>query len=271
MANSGRITDRVLQRRFGIVTDDYIVIADYLKSDQPHTFDNLFQMKNFDGLDAADKKLLRHDAQFNADPHSSAQFITDCDWYQAMAPAVGKFEFKFGPGADNTAGHTQDSEDDTLKIDVHSLWPPQQEIMLAQPPEPQGNSQWVTYDVSGDGKSLAKGESGVWILGAVDVDVPVQNINELVLTVNTDGASKKKSLFWANARLVTNDGKEIPLPAPQPGDNIDLPPKPGQDYYGGPIKIAGVPYADALPAATARRQEARRHPHIDGRNECRAL
>ncbi len=34
----GPYTDRVLQRRFGIVTDDYIVVADYLKSDQPHTF-----------------------------------------------------------------------------------------------------------------------------------------------------------------------------------------------------------------------------------------
>ncbi len=134
-----------------------------------------------------------------------------------------------------------------MKIDVHSLWPQQQQIMLAQPPEPQGNSQWVTYDISGDGKSLAKGESGVWILGAVDVDVPVQNVSELVLTVNTDGSSKRKSLFWANARIVTNDGKEIPLTAPQPGDNIDAPPKLGQDYYGGPIKIAGVPYTEALP------------------------
>jgi hypothetical protein len=243
----GPFSDRVLQRRFGIVTDDYIVVADYLKSDQPHTFDNLFQMKNFDGLDAADKKLLRHDAQFSADPHSAAQFITDCDWYQATAPAVGKFEFKFGPGADNSSGHTQDSEDGTLKIDVHSLWPPQQKIMLAQPPEPQGNQQWVTYDVSGDGKSLAKRESGVWILGAVDIDVSVQNVSELTLTVNTDGSSKRKSLFWANARLVTNDGKEIPLTGSPQGDNIDAPPKPGQDYYGGPIKIAGIPYADALP------------------------
>ena len=26
-----------------------------------------------------------------------------------------------------------------------------------------------------------------------------------------------------------------------------MPVKPGQDYYGGPIKIAGIPYADALP------------------------
>jgi hypothetical protein len=266
----GPFSDRVLQRRLGIVTDDYIVVADYLKSDQPHTFDNLFQMKNFTGLNSTDKKLLRHDAQLNAAPYGAAQFITDCDWYQATAPAVGKFEFKFGPGADNSAGHTQDSEDGTLKVDVHSLWPPKQEILLAQPPEQQGSQQWVSYDISHDGKSLAKGESGVWILGAVDIDVPVQNINELVLTVNTDGSSKRKSLFWANARLVTNDGKEIPLTETQKSDNIELPPKLGQDYYGGPIKIAGTLCPEALPTQPLdAKQPAVIHISLAGKNAAR--
>jgi len=243
----GPFGDRVLQRRLGIVTDDYIVVADYLKSEKPHTFDNLFQMKNFTGLEATDKKLLSHVAQFNPDPHSAAQLITDCDWYQATAPAVGHFEIKPSTDGENIGNHPDLNDPGTLKIDIRSLWPKEQEIMVAQPPETQANQQWVTYDVSGDGKSLAKGESGVWILGTADIDVPVDKVNELTLTVGTDGSSKKKSLFWANARLVTADGKEISITGPQSGDNIDVPPKPGQDYYGGPIKIAGTLYPDALP------------------------
>jgi len=204
-------------------------------------------MKNFTGLDAGDKKFLRHDAQLNADPHSAAQCITDCDWYQATASAVGHFEIKPGTDGANIGNHSDLNDDGTLKIDIHSLWPKQQEIMVAQPPEALGGQQWVTYEVTGDGKSLARGESGVWILGTADIDVPVDKLNELALSVSTDGTGKKKSLFWANARLVNADGREIPVTGPAMVDNIDVPPKRGRDYYGGPIKIAGTPYADALP------------------------
>jgi hypothetical protein len=229
----GPFSERVLQRRLGIVTDDYIVIADYLKAGEKHTFDNLFQMKGFAGVNG---KFLRHDAQFSANPHSSAQFITDCDWYQATAPAVGRFEFKFGPGADNAGTRADHNEDGTLKIDVHSLWPKQPEIMLGMPPETHGGNQWVTYELTGDGKTLAKGESGVWILGAVDIDVPVTGVKELTLTVTTDEV-KKKTLFLANARFFTTADKEVQFTAgAQP-----------LDYYGGPIKIAGTRYASAIP------------------------
>ena len=238
----GPFGDRVLQRRVGIVTDDYIVVADYLKSGQPHTFDNLFQMKGFRGLDAADKKSLRHDAQFNPDPHTSAQFITDCEWYQASAPAVGRFEMEFGPeDARNEPG--------VLKIDIHSVWPKRQEILLATPPEPNGGAQWVSYEVSAGGRTLAKGESGVWILGAADIDAPVEKSGELTLSVRTD-SGKKSALFLANARLVTADGKETPVTGATE-ENVAQPPKPGQDYEGGPIKIAGTPYASALPVQPA--------------------
>jgi hypothetical protein len=252
----GPFTDRVLQRRLGIVTDDYIVVADYLKGSAPHMFDNLFQMKNFVGLEAPDKKLLRHDAQFKADPHDAAQFITDCDWWQASAPAVGHFAMNFKDG-----GGTH-SEDGPLNIDIRSLWPRQQEIMLAQPPEHLGGEQqWVSYEVTADGKSLTKGESGMWILGAAEIDVPVQGAHELTLTVKTDAEAKKNTLFLANARFVDAFGKETMLTGQASVGNMVATVKPrqngysgpevtesqGQDYYGGPIKIAGVPYATAFP------------------------
>ena len=61
-------------RKLGLVTDDYIVIADYLKTEKPHTFNNLFQMKGFQEPDAPGEKFLRHDVQFNPDTRMSAQF-----------------------------------------------------------------------------------------------------------------------------------------------------------------------------------------------------
>jgi hypothetical protein len=246
----GPFSDRVLQRRLGIVTDDYIVVADYLKSEQPHAFDNLFQMKGFEEIESAEKKLIRHDAQFNADPHSSAQFITDCDWFQASAPAVGRFVVQNGAGEGN-----QHNEPGILKLNVHCLWPPRQELMLAQAPESLGGQQWVNYDLTAGEKKLASGESGMWILGAVDLDVPINSANELTLKISTDGGDKK-TLFLANARLVASDGKELPLDTKPSTENIESPSKSGTDYYGAPIKIAGIAYADAIPAQPA----DRKHP-----------
>ena len=243
----GPFSDRVKQRRLGIVTDDYIVIADYLKSEKPHTFDNLFQMTGFESLEASGKKFLRHDAQFNSDPRTSAQFITDCNWYQVDAPALGRFKMEFDGEDKHPGGFNKYNEPGVLKLDVHSLWPPYQETMLAQPPENLGGEQWVHYEVSADGKILAQGESGVWVLGAVNLDVPITGASELTIKITTDGG-KKKALFLANARVVTTYGKELPLDVASSTENIESPDKPGQDYYGGPIKIAGESYAEAISA-----------------------
>jgi hypothetical protein len=233
-------TERILQRRLAIVTDDYIVIADYLKSTQPHSFDNLFQMKALKSFTANGDSLVpvKHDAQFSNDPHSAAQCITDVNWYKTTSPAVAKFEFPYGPGADNAGTFERLNEPGTLKMDVYPVWPQKQELMLAMPPETHDSQQWVNYAVSGDGKMLAKGESGIWILGEQDIDIPVKNINELTLTDSTSGG-KKKSLFWANAWIVTANGKKIPLTDVTTEENIENPVKTGKDYYGGPIKIAG--------------------------------
>src|SRR5207244_1992900 len=79
-------TEPILQRRLMVVTDDYVVLADYVKGEKEHTFDSVLQMQGFQGLESADKKLARHTGQWNADPIGSAQFVTDCDWYEAAAP-----------------------------------------------------------------------------------------------------------------------------------------------------------------------------------------
>jgi len=241
-------TETIQQRRAMIVTDDYIVIADWVKGTNAHTFESLLHLKTFGGLEAPEKKFLRHAAQWDANPLGSAQFVTDCNWYQVTAPAVSKFQVRYGPGEDNEGSRSFGNEDGVLKTDVHSLWPPQPEIMIATAPEFLPVEKRLFYTVRGDGRKLADGKFGAWILGSADIDVPLAGVKQLELETRTE-LSKKPTLFWANARIVMTDGKEIPLSELAPKfENIEQPKAPGQDYFGGPIKIVGNEYTNATPA-----------------------
>jgi len=241
-------TEKILQRRALLVLDDYIVLADFVKGTNAHTFESLLQLKGFQGLDAPGKKFLRHDAQWNSNPVGSAQFVTDCDWYSANAPAVARFEERWGPGADNEGSRSIGNEDGVLKLDVHSLWPPQQEIMVATAPEQHDTEKRLFYSVRGDGQTLAEGKFGAWILGSADIDVSVENLKQLELETRTELA-KKPTLFWASARIVTKDGKGVSLSdLPVKYENVSQPDEAGKDYFGGPIKIAGEAYSTGTPA-----------------------
>ena len=241
-------TEKILQRRALLVLDDYIVVADFVKGTNTHTFENLLQLKGFQGLDAPEKKFLRHDAQWNPDPVGSAQFVTDCDWYSVNAPAVARYIERWGPGADNEGSRSIGNEDGVLKLDVHSLWPPQQEIMIGTAPEMRDVQKRLFYTVRGDGKNLTDGKFGAWILGKADIDVSVEGMKQLELETKTELA-KLPTLFWANARIITKDGKEILLSELAPKfENVRQPAKANQDYFGGPIKIAGDKYKSATAA-----------------------
>jgi hypothetical protein len=243
-------TEPILQRRLMVVTDDYVVVADYLKAAQKHTFDDVLQLTGFKGLDASGKTFLRHDAQWSTDPVSSAQFVTDCDWYSAQAPSVAHASMYWKSNTDpaKVVAPTLCSEDGTLNLDVHSLWPAQQQIMVGQSPEDENNQKKLWYTVTGDGKVLAQGRFGSWILGQAAIDVPVAGLQQLDLETKVEDA-KKNTLFWGNAHVVTKDGREIPLAQlPVKFENVVQPPAPGKDYYGGPIKIVGMPYTGAVPA-----------------------
>jgi hypothetical protein len=228
-----------------VVTDDYVVLADYVKGNQPHVYDSLLQLKGFQGLDAPGGKLARHDKQWNADPLGSGQFVTDVDWYTAAAPARATFEMKFGPGADNAGTRALYSEEGALKIDVHTAYPQEQHLMVGAVPEDHRTEKRLFYKVRGDGVTLAEGKFGAWILGESAVDIPLAGVKELELETRTEFA-KENTVFWANARIVTRSGAEIPLSRlPVIYRNVALPPEPGKDYYGGPIKIVGTPYTEA--------------------------
>jgi hypothetical protein len=241
-------TEKILQRRAMLVLDDYVVLADFVEGTNAHTFENLFQLKGFQGLDAPEKKFLRHDPQWNPDPVGSAQFVTDCDWYAVNAPAVARYIERWGPGADNEGSRSTANADGVLKLDVHSLWPPRQEIMIGAAPELRDVQKRLWWAVRGDGKTLADGKFGAWILGQADVDVSVVGLKQLELETKTELA-KLPTLFWANARIVTKDGKEIALSElPVKFENVQQAKEQGKDYFGGPIKIVGEEYKSATPA-----------------------
>jgi hypothetical protein len=247
----GAITDEtepITQRRLMVVTDDYILLADYLKGEQEHTFDNLLQMKGFEGIDARQKKEIRHDGQMVKDCRSAAQFITDCHWWQTQGTVTAHFSTGFGKDYDNEGNRCPFSDDGPLHINVMSAWPQSTEVMIGTQPEPIDVQKKVTYQVIGDGKVLAEGKSGIWILGEKSFDISLKGIQKLALRLKVDG-SKRNTLFWGNGEVTTSEGRTLRLKElPSTMNNVLPTPASGKDYYGGDIKIAGILIGDALPA-----------------------
>jgi len=54
--------------------------------------------------------------------------------------------------------------------------------------------------------------------------------------------------------LVGADGRESRLNSQPVAENTEVPPQAGADYYGGPVKIGGVVYLDAIPVQPALRK-----------------
>ena len=240
-------TDDILQRRLMVMMDDYVVLADYYKADDEHTFDWLINIKGFQGLEAAKVTKLRHDAQMNTDPLSAAQFITDCQWYTTEGPSRASFETRWGEGADNAGTRAPNSEDGVLKMDVFNAWPQNNEIMIAATPECHNVNKRFGYTVTADGETLLDDRTGAWILGAKDVEVDLTGKTELVLISKTE-KPRNNTLFWGDARLVLKDGSEVFIASlPATYENVLQPPA-GEDYYGGPIKIQGTLMANSTPA-----------------------
>ncbi|MDF7799286.1 hypothetical protein P4C99_07405 [Pontiellaceae bacterium B1224] len=240
-------TEPVLQRRLMVMMDDYIVLADYLKAEQEHTFDWLFHVKGFQGLEAEKVELVRHDGQMNKDPLGAAQFITDCDWYETEGTARARFEMCFGKGCENEIGRMKASEDGPLKIDIFNAWPRQNEIMIATAPETFNVNKRIWYSVTADGETLEKDSTGAWILGAQDIEVNISGKKELVLTTRTE-KPQNNTIFWGDAKLILDDGSEVFISSlPVKYDNILQPAVAGEDYYGGPVKIEGMLMENSTP------------------------
>ncbi|MDQ8183460.1 hypothetical protein [Pelagicoccus sp. SDUM812005] len=246
----GPFTERVTQRRLMAVTDDYVVLADYLESPEEHTFDCLFNIKGFQGIEAEGGiGSVRHTEQMNSDPVLSAQLITDCNWYEAEGTAKVSFETQFGKDADN-AGTRIYGKEGVLKMDVYSAWPRDREVMIGTLPEAHGVNRKFWYSVNGDDEELASGKFGAWVLGREEIDVSIEGRKTLTLTSKAEfDSDAPKTLFWGDPVIVTADGRELKLSELMLRfEQIDDGPASGVDYYGGPVKISGKQFAESVPA-----------------------
>lgn len=249
-------TEPILQRRLMVMMDDYVLLSDYVKSDKEQTFDWLFQMKGFSALSAPQKNFLRHDDQMSTNPLGSAQFITDCNWWQTKGPAKAEFEMCWGKDCDNAGTRAPNSDDGVLKINLTTACPLENEIMVASAPEALEVQKQLFYKISGDGNILKEGKTGAWILGQATIDVALKGVKELTLETSSK-LSKTPNLFWANARVILADGKEIGLSElPMKTKNIKPTAQKGNDYFGGPVKIGGHEYKNNVPTMAENENEA---------------
>lgn len=245
-------TEPVFQRRLMVVTDDYVVLADYDKSteNKQHRFDLLFQIKGLLGLSADKKEFISHQAQLDTDALSAAPLVTDINQYSVTGTLKASFLTKFGPEADNR-GTRMYGESGNLYMDIYNAWPNIQRIAYTgRAPEDHGTQRNLKYMVEGDGKLLAEGSFGAWILGEGKVDVDITGIRKLTLSSATQHANRSKTLFWAEAVLETKDGKQIRLAdLPVVKNNVqDNPFGNTKDYADGRINISGENYSWGLPA-----------------------
>jgi hypothetical protein len=214
----------VLQRRLMIVTDDYIVLNDYLQSDQDHTFDWLIHPVGFRGMEAASKRLTRHTDHARSDPTSSYKHILDCDWYAVKTPMRTRFQ------------------DDVLRTDIRTLWPREADVMLGTFPVSERTFAPLVYEVIGDDEVLTQDDFWAGLLDKREIDVSVEGVRILQLRVQKrrHWSTRRKGVAWGDPRIVTSDGRtlylaDLELQTEHIDDGITI----GRDAYGGPIQIVG--------------------------------
>jgi hypothetical protein len=250
-------TEPVFQRRLQLVTDDYVVVADYAVAEQVHTFDNLLHLRGVKVLGGL--KKTGHRPQFDDSPLSSGQFIVNVDEYDMTAPvkltSLHRFNEKTSSGRNKKEPLELTDfyyhEPGELMIDAYMVWPRKAQMLIADYAESQPVGKRLHYEVKGDGKILAEGIFHAWILGKGEIDVDISGVKELVLSTTKDKTVRNvaDTLFWADAVLETADGKNIRLSKlKHTTDGLKKQPAPGVDYYGDPVRIAGTPYLDIIGA-----------------------
>ncbi|BDD02052.1 alginate lyase family protein [Persicobacter psychrovividus] len=241
-------TEDILQRRLMVMMDDYVILADYMEAEQAHDFDWLFQMKGFMGITADQVKLKTHQNQMSDDPLSSAQFTTDCNWYETKGSSRAVFEMCFGAECDNAGARMPNSEDGPLKMDIFTAWPKNNEVMIGTAPENFAVNKQLWYSIAADGEMLLNDSTGAWILGSKNIALDIQGKNELHLTTKVAGKIQNNTIFWGDAKVLLADGSERFLKdLPFKSNNLLLPAQIGLDYYGGPVKLGGKHMANPFP------------------------
>lgn len=251
-------TEPIRQKRVMAVTDDYIVLFDYLAGKEEHQYDSLFQIKGLTGLKADSLTPAGHTSQWTDNPLSDGQFVTDCHWYEAAGTSVASFQTIFGEGEDMRGNRTFHNTPGLLKMDVHTAWPPRSTLMAGRAAEYHGYTIPLEYKVEVDGSIKAQGEFGAWLLGEGKCDIDLRGACTLALRVRNHPVydeqkyphRSKQGLFWGEAYILTGDGRRINLSELDfTCENVDGGCGIGKDYEGGRVTIIGNEYPHALPAS----------------------
>ncbi|MCR2806311.1 alginate lyase family protein [Paenibacillus soyae] len=252
-------TEPVRQKRVMAVTDDFIVLFDFLQGEIEHQYDCLFQIKGFKELTAERLVRTNHTSQWSDHPLSDAQFITECHWYEAEGTSVARFETLFGEGEDLRGTRTAYNEPGPLKLDVHTAWPRRTVQIVGRAAENHGITIPMEYAVEADGVTIAEGGFGAWILGEGKVDAAIEEgAKTLTLRVRNYPTyteqrypeRTRQGLFWGEASIQTADGEKLLLSELSPEYvNVDPGFGIGRDYEGGRVTIVGNEYPHAIPTS----------------------
>ncbi|TXG39055.1 heparinase II/III family protein [Seonamhaeicola maritimus] len=105
----------IQQKRLSIVTDDYVVIADYMKSNQKHNYDWLIHPVGFKSIKGAKKKGKLLDT-LNHQNDSPYKYFANAQWYRTNKGAEVNFD------------------ENGNKLDVYTLWPKKANILVSDYP-----------------------------------------------------------------------------------------------------------------------------------------
>lgn len=249
-------TEPVLQRRLTVVTDDYLVLFDYVSGEEEHDYDCLFHCKGLKMITAEEQRLVQQTEQWDSDPLGSGQFITLCDWYEMRGPVRASFVTEFAADSGQPGNRSYYNEEGPLRIDHHTLWPQDALIIVGNVPEMHPVDKRLFYEVRGDGEALASGQFGSWIFGRDDLDLSVKGMTSLELRVRTEAGigdngipkAAEKTIFWGDPYLETAGGRIYLSELPYTAENTDPGNGPGVDYFGGPVRMEMQQFNQAIPA-----------------------
>ena len=106
---------KVQQKRLTIVTDDYVVVADYMNAPQKHTYDWLLHpigLKSSEGL--RKKGALLN--EINSKSDSPYKYFKNAQWFKMNNRSKVHFE------------------DADANLDVHTIWPKKADVVISNYP-----------------------------------------------------------------------------------------------------------------------------------------
>lgn len=276
-------TGPVITRRVTALTDDYVVNFDYAVStiaDETHEFQCIYHLQ---GLTSIDDKLsfTRHTPKLSDDPLGSAQFMTDCSWYENTCKdkkEATKFCFhtEYDEKKNNFwrydwkwQNRTAYNEYGSLDTDLYFLTVGEDQFAIACPPEFALVNKRLYWKVCGQMADeqeaiLAEGKFGAWILGKETIDVSLEGVKKLILKVFTEDGRQGdlyeyeslKTIFWGDPVIETKDKKKIDFAdLSYTCENTDLGHGVGRDYEGSRVTIGSEEFPKAIPAEQLDRQK----------------